>query len=388
MVDATRTEHTVARAARPPLLARYSGGLTVGGVLDETFRIYRRAWRTLAGIMLVPELVYLALFLFYGGAAATAFLAGPPPAIDSAAAVADITDQIAAGGNVLMLAGFLLALPTGAAATALVDRAMRGQTASTRQAYAEGLAHWPSLLGATVIYVLGLALAALLSGLLLALEFFGAVIVVALVASDPFGGLTQDVAGEAGAASALALWRAVGLAIVPYLATAVVGTLLWLARPKLRRGWLKWLIVLATPFGPLIYLLVRWSLWGQAVVLEAARPWQALRRSATLVRGHWFRVFAVTSVVGLGALAVLYVLPVAVVWAAFSIVAAVQGRTPDQGLTFTVASTLGGTTGSVFLGALWYVALTLLFVDLRNRREGADLRERVEQVERAAGAAG
>jgi hypothetical protein len=34
------------------------------------------------------------------------------------------------------------------------------------------------------------------------------------------------------------------------------------------------------------------------------------------------------------------------------------------------------------------VALTLLFVDLRNRREGADLRERVEQVERAAGAAG
>ena len=57
------------------------------------------------------------------------------------------------------------------------------------------------------------------------------------------------------------------------------------------------LTVVAMPIA--IWLLVRWSLFAQCIVLEDL-PWRAgLTRSHALVRGHWWRVAAVTlAVVG------------------------------------------------------------------------------------------
>jgi Vacuolar protein sorting-associated protein 62 len=52
-----------------------------------------------------------------------------------------------------------------------------------------------------------------------------------------------------------------------------------------------------------IWLVVRWSLFSQCVVLEELSWWAALRRSSALVRGRWWRVAGITlAVVGLSLL--------------------------------------------------------------------------------------
>jgi hypothetical protein len=46
-----------------------------------------------------------------------------------------------------------------------------------------------------------------------------------------------------------------------------------------------------------VWLVVRWSLLAQAIVLDGEGVLGALRRSNALVRGHWFRVASFTLVV-------------------------------------------------------------------------------------------
>jgi len=56
------------------------------------------------------------------------------------------------------------------------------------------------------------------------------------------------------------------------------------------------------PIG--IWLAVRWLLVAQVVELEGGSAVGALRRSAALVRGHWFRIASLVGVCGLTALAI------------------------------------------------------------------------------------
>jgi hypothetical protein len=51
-----------------------------------------------------------------------------------------------------------------------------------------------------------------------------------------------------------------------------------------------------------LWLVVRWALLAQVVELEGSAGLAALRRSAELVRGHWFKV---ASLVGVGLVLVL-----------------------------------------------------------------------------------
>ncbi len=62
--------------------------------------------------------------------------------------------------------------------------------------------------------------------------------------------------------------------------------------------WLN-LILLIPILAAVIFLIVKWALMVQVVVLEAGRPWGALRRSWALVRGHFWRVLLA---IGLGTL--------------------------------------------------------------------------------------
>ncbi|MGO9901135.1 MAG: hypothetical protein ACLP0J_15910, partial [Solirubrobacteraceae bacterium] len=58
-------------------------------------------------------------------------------------------------------------------------------------------------------------------------------------------------------------------------------------------------LLTATAFGiPLaIWLFIRWSLFTQACVLDGASARRSLRRSATLVRGQWWRTLGITAVI-------------------------------------------------------------------------------------------
>ena len=116
----------------------------------------------------------------------------------------------------------------------------------------------------------------------------------------------------------------------------------------------------------------------------------ALRRSGTLVAGHWFRAFGVVAVLGF-IVGLLQAIPTTIlggILAAMQIGAIARGgpaAVSQPGLGVSVVSAAVGSLGLVLFGALPFIGMTLLYVDLRNRHEGADLAERLQQIDRAAG---
>jgi hypothetical protein len=117
------------------------------------------------------------------------------------------------------------------------------------------------------------------------------------------------------------------------------------------------LVVLTTTvFGiPLaVWLAVRWSLAAPVVELEGRRPFDALLRSGSLVRGHWLRV---GSLVGLGGFIAL---------AAGPLLGALLIFVSNSSLAF-----LNLFAGIVYAIALPFVALVTAYVyfDVRARHE-------------------
>ncbi|MFE2928150.1 hypothetical protein [Streptomyces goshikiensis] len=130
-----------------------------------------------------------------------------------------------------------------------------------------------------------------------------------------------------------------------------------------------------------VWLTVRFSLAPAAVVMEGARPVTALRRSAALVRGDWWRIFGVTLAAGMVAGAVSWViqLPFQMVglMGMIPVMAGVENgsdATPDgliASLGFAVAAmAFGGIAGQTFQIAFTQLSAGMLYVDQRIRREG------------------
>ena len=118
-----------------------------------------------------------------------------------------------------------------------------------------------------------------------------------------------------------------------------------------------------------IWLAVRWSLLAQAVELESGPGRRALRRSAELVRGHWFRV---ASLVGISALLAL---------AAGPLVGALLIFATDAPLAL-----LNFVAGIVYAVAMPFVAITTSYVyfdararaELERREDPAELPAEIE----------
>lgn len=103
-----------------------------------------------------------------------------------------------------------------------------------------------------------------------------------------------------------------------------------------------------------VWLAVRWALIAQTVAIEDRPAREALRRSARLVRGHWFRV---ATLVGVGALLVIVAGP---------LIGALLIVGTDAPLPL-----LNVVAGIVYALAMPYVALTTTYVyfDARVREE-------------------
>lgn len=116
-----------------------------------------------------------------------------------------------------------------------------------------------------------------------------------------------------------------------------------------RRAWWMW----AVPLALTVYLLGRWVITQQMVIIEDRRNWSALDASATLVRGQWWRVIGIVIVIGLIQLGPLML----------------SGAT--QSLDPVPAAVLSGLIAALVLpfGA---AAQTLLYYDLKARREPDD----------------
>ena len=187
----------------------------------------------------------------------------------------------------------------------------------------------------------------------------------------------------------------VGLVMVPFTAGALyrgamdaaqgkpvaVGSIL---RGVLDRYFSIWGLVLIYVVGALaliippggIWLLVRWSVGLPALFGENAGALGAAGRSWSLVAGHWWRTF--------GRLIVLFLL-VAVLTAIVSSILGIAALLP--GLSLGVRAGIDGlasTVANAVLAPISAIAVTLIYFDLRVRKEGLDL----QQMARDAGGGG
>jgi len=167
------------------------------------------------------------------------------------------------------------------------------------------------------------------------------------------------------------------------IVVAIVGIVVWWVRPTWRSVWLKWLIVLATPFGLVAYFLGTWSMYLCAAVLEQHGPIPAIRRSMQLVDRHWFRVVAILLVAST-IVSTLQYFPTMLVQFPLMISNAVRGEI-GLGPTQLAISTAVGIVAQVLFASMATIVYALVFIDLRNRREGTDIAERVSQLEAANG---
>jgi hypothetical protein len=138
------------------------------------------------------------------------------------------------------------------------------------------------------------------------------------------------------------------------------------------------LAVLALLIPPLgLWLIVRWMPAACVLAAEPVKPRQAFRRSAELVSGQWWRAFFVMTTIVILEVVVVLIL-------AFSI-GVVVGLLPglDRDTSLEMARVAGLIVGS-FAVPLVPIGYTLLYVDLRVRKEGFDLDQLAKSAADAA----
>lgn len=150
---------------------------------------------------------------------------------------------------------------------------------------------------------------------------------------------------DAAASYSRALSRAVPLIVALIILSAVLFLCALLS-----------LILIGIPL--FFFFLVSWFFVDQVIVLENREPGGAFRRSRTLVQGSWWRVFGIGVVylVVLLALSLIGLIPIAI----FSNIAPSVGQAVS-----TIWSTL--------LTPILHIGATLVYFDLRVRKEGYTL---------------
>jgi hypothetical protein len=139
---------------------------------------------------------------------------------------------------------------------------------------------------------------------------------------------------------------------------AIVGVAL-LSGLLVGLGWLFCLV-------PGVYLYVAFSVAVPVLLLEGAGPSRALGRSRELVRGRWWGACGV-AVVG-------YLLVSVVTLALTGLVVGVAFANPARNtVTGFVLNTLATTLGSMIATPAAAAFITVLYIDLRVRKEGFDL---------------
>ncbi|WP_181768664.1 DUF7544 domain-containing protein [Streptomyces albidus (ex Kaewkla and Franco 2022)] len=136
-----------------------------------------------------------------------------------------------------------------------------------------------------------------------------------------------------------------------------------------------------------VWIWVRFSLSAPALMLEKQGVITAMRRSAKLVRGSWWRVFGVQMLATILVVIVASIIqmPATAVGALASGqgLSALAGGTPSTGWAFLIATGIGAVIASTITFPIRAGVTALLYLDQRIRREALDL-----ELARAAGVPG
>ncbi|GGY56487.1 DUF7847 domain-containing protein [Streptomyces omiyaensis] len=309
--------------------------LDLNHVLGGAFAAYRRHWKVLLGITLVS---YALAALLIAGVVTAAWAGLSDRWAHTSTAedvsLSDLTPLFTLLGAIWLACSVGLLLATAllhSAVAVVVQEAVLGRRVGFGTVWRRAWSRLGPVLGAVLLS----AVAAVVPALLLMAGFF--LLLAAMVAS-----IGADDGSGAG-------W-------------AVTGVLFLL------------LALAATP--PALWLWVRFSLAPTAAVVESAGTLTALRRSAQLVRGAWWRIFGYTLVMLVIVAGVTFVVQTAVslvTQASLFAAPLTQHATPGTIFfstgTAAVVSTLLMLLTQAVLGPLQPLASGLLYVDQRIRRE-------------------
>jgi hypothetical protein len=163
---------------------------------------------------------------------------------------------------------------------------------------------------------------------------------------------------------ARALWRIRSLALLTLAGgTALVALLspvLFVEDPLIAT-------LAALAMIPAVAIAVYWSMAVQVTVVEGHRAVASLRRSFALVRGSWWRTFAIAltfSLVALG-LAIVATIP-------FAVVSALASADLTSGIANIILA-LGGIVVAVVVPPVLFIGWTLFYYDMRVRKEEYDV---------------
>jgi membrane-anchored glycerophosphoryl diester phosphodiesterase (GDPDase) len=301
--------------------------------------LFRKHWVNFALVSAV-SLVPPGLLLVWFSASGTLSRAVSLADLQSGRLAQDPTYAASANAQVgaslaLVVISFLFALLWSSAVVITTDAYLRDEMPALGRIYRRALGHYVAVLVSSLVYLLGVP-------------------AVGLFIVTGFGSLGTLI--------------------------AIIGLLFWWLRPTSRnKRWLKWLIILTTPFGLPTYYGTRWGLYVPAAVLEHRGPIAALRRSGQVSDRHWFRVGATLAVAGLIVYVLLGLLEGLVTIPMYIFEALTRGQ---FGLTPVEAVVTSAVTFAVrILFASMGTIVYTLFIDLRNRREGTDIAERLGQLE-------
>jgi len=315
------------------LQPRYRRLLTVGALLDESILLFRQHWIAFALfslVALVPQ--WLVLLLSSTTSITRGFVRASielPSAQDWAALLG------------LTLVQALFSLLWSAASTTAAATYLGGDRPTVGGIYGLALKRLARLFLATLVYLV-----------LFMLLFFASTVLFVVTLLGTLGTLI-----------------------------ALIGLINWWVKPESRRPWLKWLIILTAPYGLATYYAVRWSLFLPSIVLEGEGAIGSLRRSSRLVEGQWFRAGAVLTLASL--IVTALVLVPLFLGGMIVALAGLAGAFADQSGLGSILSNTATIVLQVLFSSIGTITYVMLFVDLRNRREGTDIGERISSLEAA-----
>ncbi len=303
--------------------------LSLGELLDAAIYIYRKNFITLFGVVALvnaPVLVLqvLATLLALPGNLSLATFGGTaPPATSTLVLLAYYAVLVG-----LSILGAVFGVFQIGALAAAVSEAYHRRASSVKQAYVKALGRWPSLLIAFVI--LGGI------GMVLVGFFFGSFILLSL---------SPALLGPTSPAS---------------LAAAMLAPLMCL-------GIVPGLILF-------LFFATRLAFTFHIIVLENLNAGTALRRSWNLVGGQFWRVLFTLAILVL----FVYLVTIGPVYLTqFAVLALI----PTSFAWMTVISTISQSVISALVTPVEFAVLTLLYYDLRIRKEGYDLELQAVQLE-------
>ena len=187
-------------------------------------------------------------------------------------------------------------------------------------------------------------------------------------------------------------WHLFGCYLLWALAFAIPFIVIFIMIPFMRGT--SFMSVLFIPFLLLpfsLYFAVRWGFVAEVFLIEKTGIKDAFKRSSELVRGTWWRVFGILVLILMLSAAIHYILQLSL--GLILILTKLAGATDFKDLFQWSIMETGLDSSNIFFYAvmtctdlvlstltapIWVIGITLLYFDLRIRKEGFDIEIQAE----------